>query len=71
MVKWEIRQIIDNYTKVILIVIAVSTSFLALQVSGVVPSATASGGIQKVQICDKPDSCASVSWGALTVQTNN
>ena len=62
---------IDNYTKVILTVIAVSTSFLALQGSGVVPSATASSEIQKVRICGEPHVCAKVRGGRLIVYSDS
>jgi hypothetical protein len=43
---------IDNYTKVILTVIAVSTSFIAFKDIGFISSATAEGDhITKVAIC--------------------
>ena len=54
---------IDNYTKVILTVIAVSTSFIALQGTGIVPSAGAEGDhITKVAICSYTNSnfCAEI-----------
>ena len=48
---------IDNYTKVILTVIAVSTSFIAFKDSGLVPSATASGEkVHKITICNEQGS---------------
>ena len=48
----EIKQMIDNYTKVILTVIAVSTSFIAFKDIGFISSATAEGDhITKVAIC--------------------
>ena len=54
---------IDNYTKVILTVIAVSTSLIALQGTGIVPRATAVGDhITKVAICSYTNSnfCAEI-----------
>ena len=54
---------IDNYTKVILTVIAVSTSFIAFKDSGLIPSATAEGDhITKVAICSYTNSnfCAEI-----------
>ena len=56
---------IDNYTKVILTVIAVSTSFIAFKDSGLISSATASGEkIHKIAICNERGStCVKVSKG--------
>mgnify|MGYP001442884593 CR=1 FL=1 len=54
---------IDNYTKVILTVIAVSTSFLAFKYTGLISSATAEGDhISKVAICSYTNSnfCAEI-----------
>ena len=53
---------IDNYTKVILTVIAVSTSFIAFKDSGFISSATASGEkIHKIAICNQDGSrCATI-----------
>ena len=54
---------IDNYTKVILAVIAVSTSFTALQGTVIVPSTIAEGElITKVAICSYTNSnfCADI-----------
>jgi hypothetical protein len=59
----EIEQMIDNYTKVILTVIAVSTSFIAVKDSGLISSATAEGDhITKVAICSYANSnfCAEI-----------
>ena len=53
----------DNYTRVILTVIALSTSFIAFTVSGIVSSATAKGDhITKVAICSYANSnfCAEI-----------
>ena len=45
---------IDNYTKVILTVIAVSTSLIAFKDIGFISSATASGEkIHKITICNE------------------
>ena len=54
---------IDNYTKVILTVIAVSTSFIALEDSGLISSAKAEGDhVTKVAICSYTNSnfCAEI-----------
>ena len=54
---------IDNYTKVILTVIAVSTSFLALNDTALISSDTAKGDhITKVAICSYNNSnfCAEI-----------
>jgi len=54
---------IDNYTKIILTMIAFSTSFLALQGTGLIPSAKAEGDyLTKIAICDYeyPTKCADV-----------
>ena len=55
----EETMTIDNYTKVILTVIALSTSTLALKGVGIIPTANAqSSGVQKVVICSKyGDTC--------------
>ena len=48
---------IDNYTKVILTVIAFSTSFIAFKDSGFISSATASGEkVHKIAICNEQGS---------------
>ena len=55
---------IDSYTKIILTIIAVSTSIIALKGSGLIHTATAeTEKIQKVAICDifQPNVCADVS----------
>ena len=50
----EKNMTIDSYTKIILTIIALSTSILALKGIGIVPVANAkSDEIMKVQICDK------------------
>ena len=54
---------IDQYTKVLLTVIAVSTSFIAVKDSGFMSSATAEGDyIAKVAICSlsNPNYCAEI-----------
>ena len=54
---------IDNYTKIVLTVIAVSTSFIAFQETDLIKTATAEGGhLTKVAICDYeyPTKCADV-----------
>lgn len=54
---------IDKYTKVILTVIAISTSTIALQGTIIIPSAKAEGDyVTKVAICDyeNPKKCADV-----------
>jgi hypothetical protein len=54
---------IDNYTRITLTVIALSTSFIALQGSGLIKTATAEGDhLIKVAICDYeyPTKCADV-----------
>ena len=54
---------IDNYTKVIITVIAASTSFLAFKYTGLISSATAEGDhISKVAICSYTNSnfCAEI-----------
>ena len=64
---------IDNYTKVILAVIAVSTSFIAFKDTGFIPSATASGEkVHKIAICNQDGSkCTSIrkigKWNYLAV----
>ena len=58
---------IDNYTKVILTVIAVSTSFLAFKDIGFISSATASGEkVHKIAICKQDGSkCATIYGNSL------
>ena len=65
----EIKQMIDNYTKVILTVIAVSTSFIAFKDSGLFPSATASGEkVHKIAICNEQGSkCTRIYGGGLGI----
>ena len=54
---------LDIYTKVILTVIALSTSTLALKGVGIIPSADAqSSSVQKVQICNHVGSDCIFPW---------
>ena len=57
------EKVIDNYTKIILTVIAVATSVIALQGTNLIKTATAEGDqLLKVAICDYeyPTKCADV-----------
>ena len=59
---------IDKYTKAVLTVIAVCLCFITAQNFNIIPSAEASVGVQKVQICDfYGTSCAVVIDGLLYV----
>ena len=58
---------IDTYTKVILTVIALSTSTIALKGVGIIPTANAqSSGVQKVVICSSSGGHCGDDWIILT-----
>ena len=60
---------IDKYTKAVLTVIAVCLCLITAQNFNIVPSAEASGGVQKVQICGLYGAdCAVVIDGQLFVR---
>ena len=48
----------DRYTKAVLTVIAVCLCLITAQNFNIVPSAEASGHIQKVVVCDEDGNCA-------------
>ena len=49
---------IDRYTKAVLTVIAVCLCLITAQNFNIVPSAEASGQIQRVAVCDEDGNCA-------------
>ena len=63
---------IDNYTKVILTIIALSTSLIALRGIGIIPTASAqSDELLSVRICDPVNTSMCARVGSINADIGN